>query len=418
MTPLHPRWAEFVERLSGPTRCNVNQIEERKVWTCEHDMRGAEFVLKSMDGIDVENSLNFLRRFAQCDCQILFDLESAMARYFATEVRSYLDSDMTNKPPDDDENNLVSKLKKSSAMRSLSMEYEMGAILQEHGWNVLQSPYYTDPKEKKLREIDVVGMQRWGITGDSGGNDFINLQLVVECKQAKKFHLLFGPDTGLLKHTADMIEKVWLGDEVSKHLVDNVLDNKKLTANEIDCLRERFRALAAPDGQYRHPGIDIRPISAPFRAVSFRETDTRTDRTGKKAVLWGSIMAVKSAIESQHTSSLEWHLENLDWAVRRVVRDREELGIDLNGSLDVDFLASIRNLNVFHPVLVIDSSLWKAESGDLKAIDWCRLKISTLSGKAWWCDVVHGPKFTGYATAVTKHYSDYFAKKQATRLGI
>ncbi len=63
MLPDHPRWAEFLERLSRVDRCAL---------TTEH----SRAILESMDGIDAPESLRALGAIGgYCDCSILYDLD-------------------------------------------------------------------------------------------------------------------------------------------------------------------------------------------------------------------------------------------------------------------------------------------------------------------------------------------------------
>ena len=67
MSPSHPRWTEFLERLDQVTRC------ER---TTEHSGR----ILATMSGIDVTQSLRTLAELGgHCDCAILYDIGYACA---------------------------------------------------------------------------------------------------------------------------------------------------------------------------------------------------------------------------------------------------------------------------------------------------------------------------------------------------
>ena len=62
LLPGHPRWGEFVSRLSAVERCDK---------TTEH----ARAVLAGMGDIDVGASLLALRELGgYCDCSILYDL--------------------------------------------------------------------------------------------------------------------------------------------------------------------------------------------------------------------------------------------------------------------------------------------------------------------------------------------------------
>lgn len=322
---------------------------------------------------------------------------------------------MSEKPSDSADTDLKVKLRKSDSLRSLRMEYEVGGKLQEYGWTVRQSPYYTDLQQTKLREIDVMAEQRWMISRGEGQEDFLNLHLVVECKSAKNFHLLFGPETG--PHFSDRMYRAWLGDEENDRLAQ-VLTAAELTDPQVKTLLERFDQISAPEGSYRHPAWDIGPIGPSFRASSYRETNTGTDRTEDGSVLWGAIMSLKSAVENRMKTSLDWKLKSMNHAVVWAKKDLDELDIEMAGHLESDFIDAVKEMHVFHPVVVIDSRLWKARPDDIEEIDWCRFKLSILGGKDWWCDVVHSSRFAAYGNAVTKHYADYFVGKQAKRMGI
>jgi hypothetical protein len=60
MTPEHPRWDEFVSRLSHAT-------------ICFKTTENARLALASIPGIDAEESLTALAELGgACDCQIVF----------------------------------------------------------------------------------------------------------------------------------------------------------------------------------------------------------------------------------------------------------------------------------------------------------------------------------------------------------
>lgn len=62
MTPDHPRWSEFVDRLSHSVICLRTTDNARRI-------------LVAMDDLDVEASLEALRRLGgRCDCEIVFEV--------------------------------------------------------------------------------------------------------------------------------------------------------------------------------------------------------------------------------------------------------------------------------------------------------------------------------------------------------
>jgi hypothetical protein len=62
MSPLHPRWGEFLERLDQADLCHR---------TTEH----SRAILESLRGVDVAASLRALREMGgYCDCAICYDV--------------------------------------------------------------------------------------------------------------------------------------------------------------------------------------------------------------------------------------------------------------------------------------------------------------------------------------------------------
>ena len=78
MTPDHPRWEEFCERLEGPEGCNFRRKRDgNTTWRCAGgtDKRHARRILTSM-GMDVEESLDYFEaNGGYCDCEILFNVD-------------------------------------------------------------------------------------------------------------------------------------------------------------------------------------------------------------------------------------------------------------------------------------------------------------------------------------------------------
>jgi hypothetical protein len=78
MTPDHPQWHEFYERLSGPEGCNM-KVHPTKGLTfkCKggEDRSMATKILRDM-GADVEASLDYFSdNGGFCDCEIIFNVD-------------------------------------------------------------------------------------------------------------------------------------------------------------------------------------------------------------------------------------------------------------------------------------------------------------------------------------------------------
>ena len=79
MTPFHPDWHEFYNRLQGPEGCDFKKDSKGKItWTCAagRDKSLAIKILESMS-VDVPASLTYFENHGgYCDCEILFNVEA------------------------------------------------------------------------------------------------------------------------------------------------------------------------------------------------------------------------------------------------------------------------------------------------------------------------------------------------------
>ena len=78
MTPDHPAWEEFYERLSGPEGCNFQKHpSDDLTFTCDGSIKRpkATKILHDM-GADVEASLDyFCANGGYCDCEIILNVD-------------------------------------------------------------------------------------------------------------------------------------------------------------------------------------------------------------------------------------------------------------------------------------------------------------------------------------------------------
>lgn len=78
MTPNHPQWSTFCERLDGPEGIDSRMDDDGDfAWTCDggRDKSKATAILQTMSGIDVAASLEYFEsRGGYCDCEILLNI--------------------------------------------------------------------------------------------------------------------------------------------------------------------------------------------------------------------------------------------------------------------------------------------------------------------------------------------------------
>ena len=77
MTPEHPKWDEFTLRLDGQEGVNRQGEGDDMTWTCENDFTAARKILGTIEGVDVEASLQYFNdNGAACDCEILLNIDA------------------------------------------------------------------------------------------------------------------------------------------------------------------------------------------------------------------------------------------------------------------------------------------------------------------------------------------------------
>jgi hypothetical protein len=73
MSPAHPDWPEFIERLAGPEACDVGRGGN---WRCHNDTSGAETILREHHpDCDLAASLGFFAsQGGHCDCEVILNV--------------------------------------------------------------------------------------------------------------------------------------------------------------------------------------------------------------------------------------------------------------------------------------------------------------------------------------------------------
>jgi len=92
MTPDHPRWVEFCDRLAGPEGCDFRAERPGDptsiAWECNGDRARSARILHAM-GLTVDeveaSQLYFAAHDGGCDCEVVFHVEDAVIRVEACE---------------------------------------------------------------------------------------------------------------------------------------------------------------------------------------------------------------------------------------------------------------------------------------------------------------------------------------------
>ena len=69
LTPDHPAWPEYLDKLSFAVNAHAEFSSENN---CNGDLEITKRVLSNLKGIDVEDSLAFIKaKYGPCDCRVL-----------------------------------------------------------------------------------------------------------------------------------------------------------------------------------------------------------------------------------------------------------------------------------------------------------------------------------------------------------
>lgn len=305
---------------------------------------------------------------------------------------------------------LHSKLINSDAFLSLSAEQRISSILQKLKWKAIHSCFYTDLKTEKLREIDVLGSQSWERKLKILGH-YARLNLVVEAKSAKGYHLLFSQLKEPPVQRFRQVNDEWIGSEGKNHeKVAQTLSNSSLNSEQVAFVFEKFKKLAYPRKGASIFRLLIKPPPPKLYCSAFRETNIGNVKDLDGSVLWRASQSLQSAVSALKEQQIEFHLEELAFDIEMASIIKLDPVQQALERLNI----SVRFVELFHPVVVIDAPLWLAEEGAVKDISWCRFEQQATRGISdWWFDVVHSSYFDQYSKELTEYYQKQFKRVRA-----
>jgi hypothetical protein len=314
----------------------------------------------------------------------------------------------SNIPKTDD---LIHKLENSTAMQSLAMEKHVASRLQKLKWDVVHSCYYTDTKENKPREIDVTGKQVWVRHMKGYLDDVLRLHVIIECKSAKGFHLLFASTAG--DNYIGKPHDQWFGQESDIHRLRlaDTLTSSGLNKAQMSTVIGHYNRIAYQDEEVSPEQLYVGLLPPLLQASAFRETNFGVDKELETSVLWKAGLALSSAISSFKEDYILGCLDDIKLGVDMALLNSEDEDSVVQEIID-ELNSRAGQLDLYHPIVVVDCMLWDVTGAEPKRVEWCRLKQSDIHHLGeWWFDVVSYDCFDRYITELTNHY-----KKQLVEL--
>jgi hypothetical protein len=296
---------------------------------------------------------------------------------------------------------LAAHIRKGDAYRSLVGETRVAETLRRLQWSVTHSAYYTDPIERKQREIDVVGRRRWTRRTDR----YIDLNLLVECKSMPEKQILLAEDR---KNAGEKLYVHWSGndDDALHREIRAALRENEYAPADIARIVEKVGQSTYPRGESAIAALLVSAPKPSLHASAARET-SRDTNTGP---LWEAVNEVFAAMNGATQEELASTLDNFRFELANPIGNRVEWAIDR-------LLAAASTLILYHPIVVTDAPLFRLRKGNIEPIEWCRLTQARVSaGPPRWVDVIHSASFDDWSAKVTESYDAFFARRKCERV--
>ncbi|WP_375757977.1 hypothetical protein [Corallococcus exercitus] len=315
-------------------------------------------------------------------------------------------SDSPPPPPEQ----LPERLLKCDAVLSLTGEREIFNSLQQASWKAAHSVYYEDQKEKKWRETDIIARRSWARQRKSG-TQYCTINLTIECKSVKDYNIIFAPET--LDNHYSAVQAYWFPGEGRLQKLASNLETTELNSKQTSLFIRNLEELAFPNGRSLLMDFETPHPKAPLASTAFKETNIKVDKDLDASVLWRANQSLRSAIDSFRKTQFEndySSLQDIMQTARRTSNSVHDSAMAFANKLS-------HEINVFHPIIVIESRLWKLHETHLDEIPWCRHVHIDRTGVAdWWVDVVGRSHFEKYSAQLTKHYELQMSKTGARQL--
>jgi hypothetical protein len=312
-----------------------------------------------------------------------------------------------NETPAQTDELLEEKLRRSVSFESLVTERAILQQVRELGWRCSHGAFFVDPSTSKIREADILATRYWRRHRRTGDLT-VALHVPIEVKSARGFHIIFSLESGGSFRTFHQENVLWLGQES---------DGARLMADRVAALgfsqetvrqfQKQLYAKAYPKHFSCVAELIVEPYEPGALATAFRETNIGGEKDLENSVLWKATQTLGSLVDSLKRSSIEARFEDAEVGVACARRDGDDDRQILN-----DLLDAVRDVGLYHPIVVIDAPLWAVtKQHELFRIPACRFEqVQLHHGFSRWVDVVHRSHFDTFVTDLTTYYENAFEK--------
>lgn len=233
----------------------------------------------------------------------------------------------------------------------------------------------------------------------------LSVNFIVECKSIENYHIVLCNEQNL----DDSLENNWIGQDGLDNYPETIklLQKHNIKNTDIQETLKSFHRHLFPKGVIRYLDYNLDSFPIPT-FCSFRETNIGTTKDLENSVVWKSYQSLYSVIRSNQANKFNY----IDYELYNVENEKflstyESRLEELKRSL----IFSANHLEIYHPVLVVESKLWNLENSNIQELKYCRLVFQEMSGFNTWIDIVDYKYLDEYFMK-SKTYDNFFKSKR------
>lgn len=301
---------------------------------------------------------------------------------------------------------LNNKIKKCDAFHSLTSERKIAQNLSELGWDSFQGAFYDDKSTDKSREIDVIAERKWLKKIDAEKKISVKLKLIVEVKSNSGYHILVSGNNNTASSFSP--NEYWFGHDKELHnLLVKKMHELGIDIDTADKFLKKIEDACYPDHIMKTSSFRIPPFPLDKNFTAFSETNIGNQKDLQSSVLWKAMSGLRSVISSMQYRRQDFISEDL-FLELTLAKQYED---DIIERCSSEISRQAGYLELYHPIVVIDSKLWSTVTNEANELGYFRfIQLSTDGYKKWWCDVINSDEFDNFSNSLTKHYDSAFTK--------
>lgn len=304
------------------------------------------------------------------------------------------------------EESLEARLLKSDAYKTLSQELTVHNHFQKRKWLVVNSCFYDDPKEKKIREIDIVATMGVGLKKKHG---VTRVHAVAECKSMAGFHVIANDwcDTS----NEEQCTISWFGsNKENREFLLHTLIDCDVPSESITYLMSKFDLWFPPYQPRSISHLEFEPYGEWSGCSGFKETNIGSEKDLDNSVIWRASQSLKSATTSFTNMHNEMQRHEFLTTFRAISKNEYPKN---HSRLTKYFNEMVNLLDFYHPFIVTDAKLWISNGKGLKETGVLRLYEREIMDEiSWWFDVVSYRNIEKYITGLCTHYESLARTKK------